>query len=123
MIGYFILKGENMNPYDKARDLAKALKESEEFKAYKEAYDKVMTVEDKKEMVNSYRQKIMNFQIKNMGNSAPDEEELKQLEALQATLFMDDDIKDFMEKEAAFARTYAEIMEILEQAIIIDGKN
>lgn len=112
-----------MNPYDKARDLAKSLKDSEEFKAYKEAYEKVMTIEDKKERVNSYRQKIMDFQIKNMGKDTPDEEALKSLESFQASLFMDDDIRDFMEKEAAFARTYAEIMEILEQAIIIDGKN
>lgn len=110
-----------MNLYDKAHDLAKALKEAPEFIEYKKKYDEVMTDESKKERVMSYRSKLMDFQMANMGKEKIDEEDLKRIQDLQESLFADREIGEFMIAEAAFARTFTDVNKIIAEAVDVEN--
>lgn len=110
-----------MNIYDKAHELARALKDSDEFKNYKEMHDKVMKDPGKKERVENYRQKLMDFQIENMGKEEVDQEGLEKLQALQNSLTMNGDIGEFLQAESVFARSFNEINSIIGEAINLEN--
>ena len=55
-----------MNVYDEAHNLEKAIKESEEYKQFKVARDKVATNEELDAMLKDFQQKQMEVQAKQM---------------------------------------------------------
>ncbi len=111
-----------MNLHDKAHDLARILKASDEFKEYENWHKIVMENPTKAEMINDYRKKFIDFQIANAGETELDDEKVKQLEELQKTLLMDGEISSFLVAENRFATLYNDIIEILTEAIGLDGK-
>lgn len=108
------------NVYDKAHDLARVLAKTEEYQNYKKNYDLVMKNPDKAERINSYRKKLMDWQVKNMGSNDPDEEELDNIKELNKALMMDTEIRDFMEAEMSFLQIYNDVNTIITDAIQLE---
>ena len=78
-----------MNVYDKANELARAIKESDEFKRYKSASEKIDKSEEHKKMIKDF----MDMQYKSYV-----------------------DIKDFLESQMYFARLMEDIQKTIADA-------
>lgn len=111
-----------MNIYDKAHDLARALKASDEFKEYENWHKVILANEEKFDRVKNYRQKFIEFQMAHMGADKVDEDQLKNLEDLQKSLMLDSEIASFMQAEMKFATIFNDINDIINDAVKIDGK-
>lgn len=109
-----------INVYDKARELSNALKDSEEFKEYKRLNSVILANPKKKEMVDDFRKKAMDFQMKNMGKEEEDKEGLEKLENLQNILFQDEDIRNFLQAEVKFSILFQDINKIIIESVQLD---
>ena len=111
-----------MNVYDEAHRLAKAIKDSEEYKEYIDRQGKINTDEKNKKMVNDFREKAMEVQMEQLSGKEVSEEKLEQLKKLQDILMLNPDIKDFFITEMRFSQMITDVYKILEEAINI-GEN
>ncbi|MDO5718032.1 MAG: YlbF family regulator [Tissierellia bacterium] len=109
-----------MNIYDKAHELASAIKTSEEFKEFKDLHKEVMANEKNKEMVEDFRKKVIEYQVQNYGKEEQDQEELNKIQQLQNALMMNQDIAKYMMAEMRFSQIYDDINKILIEAIKVD---
>ena len=69
-----------VNLYDYANQLEQALRDSDEYKAIKDAFAKVKENEESKKLFDEFRETQMNFQQKQMqGQEIPEDENISQL--------------------------------------------
>ncbi len=65
------------NVYDLAHQLARAIKDSDEYKSFMERKDALEENERNKEMVEDFQEQILQLQIDYMSGKDIDEEEIK----------------------------------------------
>lgn len=87
------------NIYDSAYDLEKAVRESEEFKSLKDAYDAVMNDETSKQMFENFRDTQMALQEKQMQGQEITEEEVEKARQVVELVQQHEDISKLMEQE------------------------
>ncbi|WP_026771787.1 MULTISPECIES: YlbF family regulator [Sediminibacillus] len=87
------------NIYDSAYDLEKAIRESDEFKGLKEAYDKVMADESAKKMFDDFRTTQMQLQEKQMQGQEITEEEVEKAKGVVELVQQHTEISKLMEEE------------------------
>ncbi|MGY0694942.1 YlbF family regulator [Virgibacillus sp. FSP13] len=87
------------NIYDSAYDLEKAIRESDEFKNLKEAYDAVMSDESAKQMFDNFRNTQMELQEKQMQGQDISEEEVEKARQVVELVQQHEDISKLMEQE------------------------
>ncbi|WP_053220455.1 YlbF family regulator [Virgibacillus senegalensis] len=87
------------NIYDSAYGLEKAIRESEEFKGLKEAYDKVMADESAKKMFDDFRTTQMQLQEKQMQGQEITEEEVEKAKGVVELVQQHPEISKLMEEE------------------------
>ncbi|ASK60888.1 hypothetical protein CFK37_01015 [Virgibacillus phasianinus] len=87
------------NIYDSAYDLEKAIRESEEFKSLKGAYDAVMNDESAKQMFENFRDTQMALQEKQMQGQEITEEEVEKARQVVELVQQHEDISKLMEQE------------------------
>lgn len=102
-----------MNVHDKAYELAKAIRESSEFRELKESLEKVNADPDSKRMLDDFRQRQMEFQKKLMSGETPSEEERQKMEKLYEVITLNPAIRKVFESE----RRLAVIMEDINRII------
>ena len=83
-----------MNIYDRAHELARALKESPEYQDYQRAKEIAMENETQKALIEEYKKLQFQLQISMAGGASPDPAEL---ERLQKILDMLNDLDDVSE--------------------------
>ncbi len=106
-----------MNVYDQAHQLAKAIKESEEYKHFQGAEMQLKNKPDLEQMMKDFQQKSMEIQIKQMGGEQPDAEEMQKLQQLYSIVAMDPMASAYMEAEMRFSLMMKDVYEILGEAI------
>ncbi|CDQ40732.1 MULTISPECIES: YlbF/YmcA family competence regulator [Virgibacillus] len=87
------------NIYDSAYDLEKAIRESEEFKNLKTAYDAVMNDPSAKQMFDNFRDTQMALQEKQMQGQEITEEEVTKARQVVELVQQHGDISKLMEEE------------------------
>ena len=87
------------NIYDSAYDLEKAIRESDEFKNLKEAYDAVMNDPSAKQMFDNFRDTQMELQEKQMQGQEITEEEVEKARQVVELVQQHQDISKLMEEE------------------------
>ncbi|GAQ19787.1 hypothetical protein OPHB3_3771 [Oceanobacillus picturae] len=87
------------NIYDSAYDLEKAIRESEEFKSLKLAYDAVMNDATAKQMFDNFRDTQMALQEKQMQGQEITEEEVEKARHVVELVQQHEDISKLMEEE------------------------
>ncbi|MBP1968966.1 cell fate (sporulation/competence/biofilm development) regulator YlbF (YheA/YmcA/DUF963 family) [Virgibacillus natechei] len=87
------------NIYDSAYELEKAIRESEEFKDLKTAYDAVMADESAKQMFDNFRETQMTLQEKQMQGQEITEEEVQKAQQVVELVQQHGDISKLMEQE------------------------
>lgn len=106
-----------MNVHDKAHELAKALKESSEFKAMKEAMEKIEANPDAKSMMDDFKSSQMELQQRMMTGQQPNEEEVKKIESQFEVINMNEHIKAMFDAEKQFGAVMDDVNKIMSEAL------
>ena len=106
-----------MNVYDQAHQLAKAIKESEEFKHFEGAQMQLKNKPELDKMMKDFQAKSMEIQLKQMSGEQPDAEDLQKLQQLYGIVAMDPIASAYMQTELHFSIMMKDVYEILGKAI------
>ncbi len=102
-----------MNVYDQAHGLAKAIKESEEFKQY-DALKKVLDQnEELSKMVKDFQTKQFELQAKQMMGEQMPEDMMQQIQSLYQIIMTDPTASQYMQAEMRFSLMMNDVYKIL----------
>ena len=94
-----------VNLYDYANQLEQALRDSDEYKAIKDAFAKVKENEESKKLFDEFRETQMSFQQKQMqGEEIPEEAQ---------AIEKDENISELMNAEQKMSQVFQEINQII----------
>jgi len=110
-----------MNIYDKAHELAKALKESEQFVNFKNVKDSLTDEEDKK-IIDEFRKLQMEAYQEELKNGRISDEMKSKLQSMNNAILENPKIQEYLMSEERFGIVWSDIMKILTQAVEIDIK-
>lgn len=105
------------NVYDVAHELARALKESDQYKTYFEMKSKVSKNEDLSAMINDFQEKNMAMQTEQMLKGTPTEDLVSQVQSLYKIVMMDPLAAQYIQSEMAFTQIVSDIYGILGEVI------
>ncbi len=105
-----------MNPYDAAHNLAKALRESPEFKEMKEAQEAVKTDSSAKEMLLDFRKEQFSMHKKQLTGEEISTEQKDKLEKLFDVVSMNTLIKRLLDAEYKVSIMLQDIQKIISEA-------
>jgi cell fate (sporulation/competence/biofilm development) regulator YlbF (YheA/YmcA/DUF963 family) len=105
--------------YDKARELARELAESPEYKAYKETREKVMSSDTNKALIKELHQLQLRVQA-SMVTGEKDEEVVQKLQKLAELLQFNKDTADFIAAEYRLNSVLSDVYKILAEAVDVD---
>ena len=106
-----------MNIYDHAHALARALRESQEYKNYMEIKAKVSENQELSESLNDFQQKQFQLQAQQMMGEEGDASVMDQIQSLAQILMKDPLAAQYMQAEVTFTMMFADIYKILQEAI------
>lgn len=109
-----------MNVYNCAHQLAKALKESDEYIVYKNLEIKVKANPDVKVMMDDFRRRQFEVQSAQMMGQKVDESKILKLQELHQILMKDSIISEYMQAEFRLTQMMADIYKILGEAVDLD---
>ncbi|HFH2421498.1 YlbF/YmcA family competence regulator [Staphylococcus aureus] len=102
-----------VNLYDYANQLEQALRESEEYKAIKEALANVKANEESKKLFDEFRETQINFQQKQMQGEEIAEEDLQKAQEQAQAIEKDENISALMNAEQKMSQVFQEINQII----------
>lgn len=105
------------NVYDKAHELARALKESQEYKHYLDMKAKINENADLSKMINDFQDKNMAVQTQQMLTGQMDKDGMTELQALYQIVMSDPLAAQYMQSEYAFTQVVSEVYKILGEVI------
>lgn len=106
-----------MYVYDKAHELARALKDTPEVVEYAQAVKKIEASETNKRMVEDFRRRQMEIYSIQMQGMEPSKEQMDSLTNLWNVIGLNPDIRGLMDAELKFSRLWEDIMKILNDAV------
>lgn len=109
-----------MNPYDIAHQLSKAIKESAEFKEYKDAKEIIDQDESKKTISDEFRKVQLEVQGMKAFGQDVNEEQMEKLHNLYNLVSMDEQVKNLMHLEQRLGQMLSDIHKIIGDALKID---
>lgn len=105
------------NVYDQAHKLARAIRDSEEYRTYLEKRKVLSSDEKNKDMVEDFEAKVFELQMKHISGEEVDETELEKLGKLEDVLMLNPVIKDYFMAELRFTQLVKDINNIIGEAI------
>ncbi len=109
-----------MNVYDQAQQLAKALRESEEYKTFKELDLKIKANPQIKELMKDFRKRQFEVQSAQMMGQGVEEAKLQKLQELNDILMKDAVLSEYMLSEVRFTRMMTDVYKILGESMDLD---
>lgn len=109
-----------MNVYDHAHALAKALQESEEYKGFLEANDKLEEDGKAKEMLIDFRKCQFEIQREQLEGKKPEEEKIERLKNMYEVINMNLVVKHYLAAEYRFGKMVSDISKIIGEAVNLD---
>ncbi len=106
-----------MANYDKAHELARDLKESQEYKEYQKAKAEVSSKEEAVSILRDYRKAEITLQAAFLTGQEPDDEQKRELESITNIVDIHGPIKRFLEAERRILLTLTDIQRILTEAM------
>lgn len=103
--------------YDKAHELARALRSTPEFVALKTTQDKLKNDPQAYKMFLDYRRKEIAYQSAVMSGQHPEEDEVKNLHRLAQIVNLNSIVRDYIEAEARFGVIFSDIQRIIADAV------
>ena len=109
-----------MNPYDQAHELARALKESEEYREFTRLKSVAYDDGTNKALLDEYKRLQFRLQAKiAAGESLPDED-MQRLQQIGALLQFNPDVSAYLMAEFRFQRMLSDIFKILADVAGVD---
>jgi cell fate (sporulation/competence/biofilm development) regulator YlbF (YheA/YmcA/DUF963 family) len=105
-----------VNPYDAAHILAKALRESPEFKGYGDAQELLAKDSAAREMLLDFRKEQFRLQRQKLAGLEVAPEQLEKLDKLFEVLNLNLTVKRFLDAEFRFSRLIGDIQKIINEA-------
>ena len=105
------------NVYDLAHELARSLKETDQYKDMKRLRDQVNANESLKKMVDDFTAQNLQVQTALMTGQQPDEETMQKVQASYAIVMQDPTCAALLNSEMAFSTIVTDISKILSEAI------
>jgi cell fate (sporulation/competence/biofilm development) regulator YlbF (YheA/YmcA/DUF963 family) len=109
-----------MNPYDAAHMLARALKESPEYKEFNNLKEKVQQNEKTRNMLKDFRKKQFAMQARQLSGQHVTEDEIQQLQNLQNILLQNPVVGPFFHAEYRISQIMNDVYKILGEAVDMD---
>lgn len=106
-----------MTVYDEVNNLAKAIRDSKEYKEYKTLKDELMKTPELKSKVDEFEKIRYEEQLLAMQGEQQSAEKMKKLQELYEILVQNPNIKEYFEKEVRFNVMIADVNKIIGEAI------
>lgn len=106
-----------MNIYDKAHDLAKALKESKEVEEITSAMKLIETDPEAKKMLDDFRERQMEVQQRMMSGEMPAQEEMEKMEKLFEVLSLNLNIRRLFDAERRLSVIIEDVNKIIADSL------
>jgi cell fate (sporulation/competence/biofilm development) regulator YlbF (YheA/YmcA/DUF963 family) len=106
-----------MNVYDKAYELARALKESVELKELKQAKAQIDADPDTKRMFDDFRERQMELQKKMMSGEMPPKEDMEKMEKLYEVVGLNPAIRKLFEAERRLSVIMEDVQRIIAEPL------
>ncbi|MDD4601526.1 hypothetical protein SDC9_27493 [bioreactor metagenome] len=106
-----------MNIYDKAHDLAKALNNSDEYRAFLAAKQAVDADEQAKTMVHNFILKQMEIEYEMMSGKPEDKDKIEQLQKMYDLIAYNAKAHDFLQAHMRFQRIIADVYKIIGDSV------
>jgi len=107
------------NPYDKARELSIAIKESQEYRDYTAAKEKASQNQDLVEALNDYQERQFDLQKKTMLGEEIGQDIMQQMQNLYEILASDPAAAAYLQAQIRFAMLVNEIYRVLGETVKI----
>ena len=109
-----------MNPYDQAHALARALKESEEYREYMRLKETAYDDGTNKALLDEYKRLQFRMQAKLAAGESMPGEDMQRLQQIGTLLQFNPDVSAFLMAEFRFQRMLSDIFKILADVAGVD---
>ena len=109
-----------MNPYDLAHQLARALKDSEEYREYQLLREVAYQEETNRALLDEYKRLQFRMQAKVASGENMPEEDFQRLQQIGAILQFNPDVSQYLLAEFRFQKMLSDIFKILADVANID---
>ncbi|BFH64468.1 YlbF family regulator [Paenibacillus azoreducens] len=106
-----------MNIYDKANELAKALKDSQEVKDITSAMKLIEQDQESKNMLEDFRNRQMEIQQRMMSGDMPSQEEMEKMEKLFDVLSLNLNIRRLFDAERRLSTIIEDINKMISDSL------
>lgn len=106
-----------MNIYDKAHDLAKAMKESKEVEEIRSAMKLIEADTESKQMLDNFRSRQMELQQRIMSGDMPPQEEMEQMEKQFEVLNLNLNIRRLFDAERRLSTIIEDVNKIISDSL------
>jgi len=108
---------DSVNPYDRAHELARAIKDSDIFRSYIAARDKIAEKPEYKDKVFKLREKQIEINRAQVLGEEPAPQLMQELTLEFAKLNQHQEVASFFEAEARFIQMFNDVQEIIQKSI------
>ena len=109
-----------MNPYDIAHQLARAMKESEEYREYERLRETAYEDETNRALLDEYKRLQFRMQAKLASGENMPEDDLQRLQQIGTLLQFNPDVSAYLLAEFRFQKMLSDIFKILADVADID---
>jgi cell fate (sporulation/competence/biofilm development) regulator YlbF (YheA/YmcA/DUF963 family) len=102
-----------LNVHDKAYELARAIKESPEYKEMKEVRVQIDADAESKKMLDDFRQRQNELQQKMMAGEMPPQEEMQKMEKLYEVISLNPNVRRLFDIERRFSVVMEDVQRII----------
>ncbi|HHY75955.1 MAG TPA: YlbF family regulator [Firmicutes bacterium] len=106
-----------MATYDKAYELARELKASEEYKEYQKAKQAILANETAMSILRDFREKQLRYEMEILSGKEPDEKTREEMQKLTDLVNLHGDVQRFLEAERRILIVMSDIQRILTDAL------
>ncbi|MCQ4635903.1 YlbF family regulator [Anaerovorax odorimutans] len=106
-----------MNVYDEAHKLTQAIRESEEYKQYQAAKEKIKGNTQLEQTLKDFKAKQISAQAKQMMEGQLDQEAMTQIQQLSMVLMQDPLAAEYLQCEIRFSMMINDVYQILSEVI------
>lgn len=106
-----------MNPYDKAHELARALRTSQEFQSLHDKKRRVDEDPAAKKMLDDFRHRQWELETRRIMGETVSEEDMSQMVKMHEAIQMHAVVREYLEAEYRFGVIYSDIHKILGDAV------
>ena len=109
-----------MNPYDQAHELARALKESEEYREYSRLKELAYADDTNRVLLDEYKKLQFRLQAKMAAGERMEDDDMRRLQQIGTLLQFNPDVSGYMMADFRFQRMLTDIFKILADVAGVD---